>query len=160
MLRDLDIAIDKDDSLLDQPPVDPSPLVSASTSKPGGDGVSRSIVDIATKVLRNYGKTPSSPEQRLHEEDDAHLVIADNLKQLALEPKEYRFFGKSSGAMLIQTAIELKNEYTGRPSPKPAFGLLGLKRNEFWTSHPVRLSPVIRYISPDTLVFKKSGKMA
>jgi hypothetical protein len=39
--------------------------------------------------------------------------------------------------MLIQTAIELKNEYTGKASP-PRPGILGLKRNEFWTSHPVR----------------------
>jgi hypothetical protein len=111
--------------------------------------------------LRRYGTSSNGTDDKLLEDDDddAHIILADNLKQLSLEPKEYRFFGKSSGAMLIQTAIELKNEYTGRgkgnvasqggammtgttgaaaaaaQATKP--GILGLKRNEFWTSHPV-----------------------
>lgn len=115
--------------------MDPSPLV-ASTSKQDPNENARSIVDIATSILRHYGSNIPSSDERFR--DDAHLILADNLKQLALEPKDYRFFGKSSGAMLIQTAIELKNEYTGKVSPAPQPGILGLKRNEFWTSHPVR----------------------
>ncbi|KAF5359371.1 hypothetical protein D9756_003609 [Leucocoprinus leucothites] len=132
LLRELDIAIDKDDFPLDQPPIDPSPLVSSSVKKDQNESA-RSVVDIATSVLRRYGTADQDAGDQF--DDDAHLIIAENLKQLSLEPREYRFFGKSSGAMLIQTAIELKNEYAGKaPPPKP--GILGLKRNEFWTSHP------------------------
>jgi len=133
VLRELNIAIDIQD--LDQLPIDPSPLVSSSTKKDHYENV-QPIVDLATSILRRYGTTDSRNDD--HSDDDAHLMIAENLKQLSLEPKEYRFFGKSSGAMLIQTAIDLKNEYAGKvPDTKP--GLLGLKRKEFWTSHPVRL---------------------
>lgn len=74
------------------------------------------------------------------DEDNAHLILADNLKQLSIDPADYRFFGKSSGAMLIQTAIELKNEYTGtdRDVCKTATALVpGSKRDEFWAPHPV-----------------------
>jgi len=132
VLRQLDIAIDMHD--LDQLPIDPSPLVSSSTKKDQYENV-QPIVDLATSVLRRYGTTDNRNDD--HSDDDAHLLIAENLKQLSLEPKEYRFFGKSSGAMLIQTAIELKNEYAGKvPDTKR---LLGLKRKEFWTSHPVRV---------------------
>ncbi|KAF5342022.1 hypothetical protein D9611_002055 [Ephemerocybe angulata] len=73
----------------------------------------------------------------VHEEDNAHLILADNLKQLSLDPVDYRFFGKSSGAMLIQTAIELKNEYTGSDHDiRKTQDVLGTKREEFWSPHP------------------------
>ena len=133
VLRELNIAIDTQD--LDQLPTDPSPLVSSSTKKDQYENV-QPIVDLATSFIRRYGTTDNRNDD--HSDDDGHLLIADDLKQLSLEPKEYRFFGKSSGAMLIQTAIDLKNEYAGKvPDTKP--GLLGLKRKEFWSRHPVRL---------------------
>lgn len=153
VLRELDIAIDKQDFLLDQLPVDPSPLVS-STKKDQHENI-QPIVDLATSVLRRYGTADHHNDD--HSDDDAHLIITENLKQLSLEPKEYRFFGKSSGAMLIKTAMELKNEYSGQvPATKP--GLLGLKRNEFWTSRPVRLD--VSLISPSQMLIRSSGKMS
>jgi len=133
VLRELDIAIDTQD--LDQFPIDPSPLVSSSTKKDQYENV-QPIVDLAASVIRRYGTTNNRNDD--HSDDDGHLLIADDLKQLSLEPKEYRFFGKSSGAMLIQTAIDLKNEYAGKV-PGTVSGLLGLKRKEFWTRHPVSL---------------------
>ncbi|KXN82670.1 Transcriptional activator protein acu-15 [Leucoagaricus sp. SymC.cos] len=154
LLRELDIAIDKEDFPLDQPPIDPSPLVTTAAKQDKNDGA-RSVVDIATSVLRRYGSAAQDADERF--EDDAHLILADNLKQLSLDPKEYRFFGKSSGAMLIQTAIELKNEYTGK-SPPPNTGILGLKRNEFWTSYPwedilkpTTTQPHYKFPEPDLL---------
>lgn len=84
-----------------------------------------------TSALRNVNDTLSG------EEDNAHLLLADNLKQLSIDPVDYRFFGKSSGAMLIQTAIELKNEYTGVDQESAL--MPGVKRDEFWAPHPVSL---------------------
>lgn len=49
-------------------------------------------------------------EDEYESEDDASHVLASTLKNLHLEPQEYRFFGKSSGAMLIRRAMEMKSE--------------------------------------------------
>lgn len=71
--------------------------------------------------------------------DDPTLVLADKLRRMAISPGDFRFFGKSSGAMLIRTAIELKNEYAGKycdlaDPEKPVM----TQRKEFWTVKPVR----------------------
>jgi hypothetical protein len=47
--------------------------------------------------------------------------------------------GKTSGAMLVQAAIYLKHEYTGKPEHLMA-RILGARRPEFWTVRPVRNS--------------------
>ena len=71
---------------------------------------------------------------------DDTSVLTDNLKRLALSPSEYRFFGKSSGAVLIQAAMELKQEYTQSGEPvdktiqKSGFSA---SRTEFWAPHEV-----------------------
>ncbi|KAF5328402.1 hypothetical protein D9619_013325 [Psilocybe cf. subviscida] len=49
-------------------------------------------------------------------EDDASHVLASTLRNLHLEPQEYRFFGKSSGAMLIRRAMEMKSEFVKQSS--------------------------------------------
>jgi hypothetical protein len=52
----------------------------------------------------------------------------------------YRFFGKSSGVVLVQTAIDLKNEFSGLPiSQQPIKPLIGSKRPEFWNARPVSI---------------------
>lgn len=72
------------------------------------------------------------------EEDGAHLLLADNLKRLTIDPCEYRFFGKSSGAMLIQTAMELKHEYTAKDdSDNTTKPMLKSNRPEYWAIKPV-----------------------
>ena len=73
-------------------------------------------------------------------EDDPSLILADNLKQMALTPNDLRFFGKSSGAMLVQTAIELRTEYTGDEArlDGPVKAAVKAKRTEFWDIKPVR----------------------
>ncbi|XP_006459669.1 hypothetical protein AGABI2DRAFT_218980, partial [Agaricus bisporus var. bisporus H97] len=91
------------------------------------------FVDIMASILRRYGTTYVQPPP----DDDAQIILSDHFKQLSVEqPKDYRFFGKSSGVMLIQTALELKNEYTGKRtwSMKPED--LSLKRDRFWTKPP------------------------
>ena len=80
----------------------------------------------------------TAPDDGVHDDTS---VLSDNLKRLALSPSEYRFFGKSSGAVLIQAAMEIKQEYTqstGEPVPqvsqKPGFSA---SRTEFWAPHEV-----------------------
>lgn len=93
--------------------------------------------DIATSIIRRVG----SPVPSTDDDDFAHILLSDNLKRLALDPTlelDVRFFGKSSGAMLVQTAIELKNEYTGTDQPDLRRPMLGSKRPEFWGVRSVR----------------------
>ena len=59
--------------------------------------------------------------------------LCDSLKQLALNPIEYRFYGKSSSVMLVETALELKQEYTQSVEPV----VLG-SNDKFWAPQEVR----------------------
>lgn len=50
--------------------------------------------------------------EKSDDEDDINNILADSLKRMQLEPPEYRFFGKSSGLMLIRTTLDLKDSHT------------------------------------------------
>lgn len=94
-------------------------------------------IDTLTSAIR--GATDNVPIPNDGVDADAS-VISDNLERLALSPSEYRFFGKSSGTMLIQAAMELKQEYSqsiepvSKESSKPGFSA---SRTEFWAPHEV-----------------------
>ena len=60
--------------------------------------------------------------------------IQDTLNDLTLG---YRFFGKSSGANLVNTAINLKTEYIGVEPEHMRIRMVN-RRPEFWTQHTVR----------------------
>ena len=62
--------------------------------------------------------------------------IQETLTDLTLN---YRFFGKSSGANLIQTALSLKSEYNGTEPEQMRMRALN-RRPEFWTHHSVSCS--------------------
>ncbi|PFH50026.1 hypothetical protein AMATHDRAFT_75846 [Amanita thiersii Skay4041] len=135
--------------------LDPPDCTSLISFSPSGSGVNVQPRDIATSVLRKVSEDLSAEEEEA--EDNAHLILADNLKGLSIDPAEYRFFGKSSGAMLIQTAIELKNEYTGADQNDLKRAILGSKRPEYWSVRPWERSsaqferPVYTF-PPDDLV--------
>ncbi|KAF8268480.1 fungal-specific transcription factor domain-containing protein [Lactarius quietus] len=57
--------------------------------------------------------------------------IQETLNDLTLS---YRFFGKSSGANLIQTALNLKSEYHGTEQEHMRVRMVN-RRPEFWTQH-------------------------
>jgi hypothetical protein len=57
--------------------------------------------------------------------------IQETLNDLTLS---YRFFGKSSGANLVQTALNLKSEYSGTEADHMRLRLVN-RRPEFWTQH-------------------------
>ncbi|KAF8972340.1 fungal-specific transcription factor domain-containing protein [Flammula alnicola] len=125
--------------MVEQAPANPSSLVTdiASCTRQGStiglNAVASAIRGVADNVASSTG-----PDD---DDDETSLILTDNLKRMALEPHEFRFFGKSSGAMLVRTALELKNEYTGsdttlldfRNMQKPPLKNL---RNEFWTVRP------------------------
>ncbi|KAK2459718.1 hypothetical protein APHAL10511_008252 [Amanita phalloides] len=105
--------------------------------------------DIATSAIRNVnGVLKEEPE-----DDDMKLILADNLRRLSIDPQEYRFFGKSSGAMLIQTAMELKDEYTSQENNVECLktSLRG-KRPEYWAIKPWEESTAISRL-PNTYSF-------
>jgi hypothetical protein len=86
-------------------------------------------------------KTPTFDDGLVQCSDDddlgdfAKINIADSMRTL---PREYRFFGKSSGVELVQTAIDLKNEYSGLPlDPPRQKPCVRLKRPQFWSERSV-----------------------
>lgn len=130
MLKELDASLEHDNGIF---PERKPPL----SDLPSSEMIARRHPrEIATAVIRQAGTTPPEDPQ---DDDFSHLILADSFKRLSIDPIENRFFGKSSGAMLIQTAIELKNEYTGRNDDigRP---ILGSMRPEFWTIRPVRVA--------------------
>ncbi|KAJ3733132.1 hypothetical protein DFJ43DRAFT_1069396 [Lentinula guzmanii] len=93
-----------------------------------------SSTEVAISAIRRWGVSPGySSQQNL--EDREHVELADNIKSLHVDSREYRFFGKSSGAMLIKTAIDLKQEFTGRETDMTPV-VLGERRPEFWRPLP------------------------
>ncbi|KAF7967970.1 hypothetical protein HWV62_32437 [Athelia sp. TMB] len=84
---------------------------------------------------------PDSDDEE--EADYATVDISANLRErLQQDPMNYRFFGKSSGVMLIQAALDLKNEYTGNSIERPTSPAIGQKRPEFWNVRPWELATV------------------
>lgn len=134
---------------------DPRPAQRAVAANPAPPDLSMERVltyspeklrDITTSIIRGVG-TPPVPSDELVDDDFGHVILTDNLKRLSMDPTEYRFFGKSSGAMLIQTAMELKNEYEGTDHDLRR-AVLGAKRPEFWAIRPVRDLPPIQVPLP------------
>ncbi|RDB28769.1 Activator of stress genes 1 [Hypsizygus marmoreus] len=112
---------------------DRGPKTTDSTEQDGHQP--RNPCDIATMVIRRAGGNPDLPED-LQDDDFAHvLLLSDNFKRLTVvddTDKDRRYFGKSSGAMFLQTALEVKNQYTGG-NEDIRRQVLGSKRPEFWT---------------------------
>ncbi|KAF5386389.1 hypothetical protein D9757_006690 [Collybiopsis confluens] len=88
---------------------------------------------------------------------DAHAVdgLIEHMKELKVHSARDRFFGGSSSLMLLQTAISVKNEYTGENSEMNSFQLQppqgdkggsvsadSCKRPEFWVIHPWQVIPL------------------
>jgi hypothetical protein len=63
--------------------------------------------------------------------------IQETLDDLSIS---YRFFGKSSGATLVQTALDLKSEYSGTEQDL-VHVRMAKRRPEFWTQHTVSIPP-------------------
>lgn len=90
-------------------------------------------------------------EEDLHSSDDefATISITDELRRLSIDRGNTRFFGKSSGVVLIQTAMDMKKEFNNPPganplnqaegNTKPKSAHLTARRPEFWHFEPVSI---------------------
>ncbi|KAJ7163569.1 putative fungal-specific transcription factor [Mycena crocata] len=94
-------------------------------------------------------------EQFLNENDDEvvplmHRVeslprndmdhISGSFSKFSLNPAENRFFGKSSGVTLVQTALNFHSHVSG-VTPQPDFSNLPNKRSTFWDMPKWRIPP-------------------
>jgi hypothetical protein len=77
--------------------------------------------------------------------------LQDTLNELNLN---HRFFGKSSGANLALTALDLKSEYNGNERDHAA---LANRRPEFWTQESVRAPLTATHFAP--LIRQHSGNV-
>lgn len=88
-------------------------------------------------------------EEDLHSSDDefATISVTDELRRLSIDRGNTRFFGKSSGVVLIQTAMDMKKEFNNPPGADPLNQVedttqsksahLRARRPEFWHFEPV-----------------------
>ncbi|KAI0248863.1 fungal-specific transcription factor domain-containing protein [Lactifluus subvellereus] len=79
-----------------------------------------------------------SGDHELEQSDDEYVnvnyriqALQETFSDLAVS---YRFFGKSSGLNLVQTALDLKSEYSGTESEQMSMRMVN-RRPEFWTQH-------------------------
>ncbi|KAJ7147910.1 fungal-specific transcription factor domain-containing protein [Mycena crocata] len=80
------------------------------------------------------------------DDDDVTEALAERFNAFSLDFVKNRFFGASSGYMLVKNAIAAKEEYLGRPS-EPEW-----KRPEYWVMRPWEkrsIEPPPQYTFPD-----------
>lgn len=96
------------------------------------------IPAIRSAMDNNLDNTRSSTQP--HDEDDPSSILEDLKRMTLKEPNDSRFLGKSSGATLARTAIDLKKEYMGNSGEPedPEKTAFKYKRLEFWTIQSVR----------------------
>jgi hypothetical protein len=67
------------------------------------------------------------------DEEAGAVQLSYDMRKLSVDSTLQRFFGKSSGAVLLMTAMDVKNKYAHEEAPK----VFGVKRPEYWTAQPV-----------------------
>ncbi|KAG5729774.1 hypothetical protein E4T56_gene936 [Termitomyces sp. T112] len=101
-------------------------------------------------------ETPSEPSLLPRNDTDLQEEeLIGKLKRLHVDPPQGRFFGKSSGYQLVQTALDIQSEYVGKVSqPRIMEG----QRSHFWLCpkwHPERFRtpafPVYRFPEEELL---------
>ncbi|KAH9830265.1 fungal-specific transcription factor domain-containing protein [Rhodofomes roseus] len=133
-------------------------------TRAGADRPSRagpSCLPSQSSVAAHPPTHPTNPDDLEPSDDEvmAHQTLVNSLQQIKLNPTTMRFFGKSSSIMFVQTAMDLKREYSGKPTPErkeqsmPAL-LEGARRKAFRSLHPVR--PRSRSPSSPSLLLSRS----
>ncbi|KAI0720409.1 hypothetical protein C8Q72DRAFT_862307 [Fomitopsis betulina] len=114
-------------------------------TRAGGDKAARpGLACPAGPSIRTHPPVhPTHPDDLEPSDDEvmAHQTLINSLQQIKLNPTAMRFFGKSSSIMFVQTAMDLKREYSGKPPPErrenPVPALLeGARRKAFRSLHP------------------------
>lgn len=109
-------------------------------------GKGSSVANPHTPLTSGIDGSTTQNDEEFHSSDDEYATISvtDELRRLSVERGNTRFFGKSSGVVLIQTAMDMKKEFTATSQAEPGseppvgLGLLNARRPEFWHFEPVR----------------------
>ncbi|KAF7351239.1 Zn(2)-C6 fungal-type domain-containing protein [Mycena sanguinolenta] len=90
-------------------------------------------------------RSMNTPAPAPHGDDLAHLELIQDLSNLSITQVRDRFQGKSSGAMLVKTAVQLREGYEQKDIPWAS------RRMHYWTFNPVkhRVPHEGPYIFPD-----------
>src|SRR5260221_4869204 len=126
--------MESDNGGLEEESLDAGSLMGQSSPQP--EHKSPTLLDALSKTIRNspLGQTA------VGDDDDDFGVLIGDVRGMAIEPcDEDRFFGKSSGAVLIQTAIAAKRDYADPNKSHPPLSLRNA-RPEFWNIPEVWLS--------------------
>lgn len=79
------------------------------------------------------------------DEANARRNLVRSFDDMSFYPRHDHFLGKSSNLMLLQTAMDMREEYKGSEGERTGAGagsgeklpLFEERRLEFWTEHPV-----------------------
>jgi hypothetical protein len=114
-------AMERNDGVLEQELLDPNSLMGTSSpSQPGAK--SPTLLDTVTRAIRNTHRGQAVAI------DDVGVMVAD-LKDMSIDAHdEHRFFGKSSGAVLVRNVMEARREYVGQDRSNNLSNI----RPEFW----------------------------
>ncbi|KAK7023129.1 Zn(2)-C6 fungal-type domain-containing protein, partial [Favolaschia claudopus] len=92
--------------------------------------------------------TPASSPSASQDDNLTNDELAERFEQFSFDSMKNRFFGSSSGFMLVKSAISIKEEFLGRPL------VTQFRRPEFWKLRPWEVPPheedVPRYVYPET----------
>ncbi|KAJ7747226.1 hypothetical protein B0H16DRAFT_1851202, partial [Mycena metata] len=92
-----------------------------------------------TEQLENENEIQPLIQQHVERLPRNDEEVATMLSKLKLNPEDHRFFGKSSGIQLLQTALEFHKDFSGlREISRP---FLPHKREEFWAPLPWVVPP-------------------
>ncbi|KAJ7306330.1 fungal-specific transcription factor domain-containing protein [Mycena albidolilacea] len=112
---------------------DDSPVTASKKAGPG--------VMIAALNIRSMNTPAPAP----HGSDLAHIALTEDLSTLSINTVQNRFQGKSSGAMLVKQAVQLREGYEEKDVPWSS------RRMHYWTYNPVkhRVPHVGPFVFPD-----------
>ncbi|KAF8896036.1 fungal-specific transcription factor domain-containing protein [Infundibulicybe gibba] len=98
---------------------------------------STTIGDVVTSDIRGI-------QDNLTDEDTEQDMLSQKLGSISLDPIDNRFFGKSSGMVLIKTALELKREVTG--AEELLFHQSDSRREKYWTRNRVNPDLILNLV--------------
>jgi hypothetical protein len=76
------------------------------------------------------------------DEEAGAVQLSYGMQKLTIDSTLQRFFGKSSGAVFLMTAMDMKNKYVKRDEAGTMPKVFGVKRPEYWSAQPVSTSPI------------------
>ncbi|KAJ6498264.1 fungal-specific transcription factor domain-containing protein [Mycena vulgaris] len=88
-------------------------------------------VELAALTIRSMNTPAPAP----HGDDLAHIALTQDFHDLSLSNQRERFHGKSSAAMLVKAAVQLREGYEEKEMPWTS------RRMRYWTFNPAKNQP-------------------